>query len=141
MIKLDYSLVVTIFYILIVYAFMSRFFFKPIVRVLQQRRELIEGRIAAAKEAVSNADRKTAEYEQVIRNAKAETFRRQEAQREKALSERTDLLSRAKQDADIHVREAKSRLQAEAEVARTKLDVEVDLLAKQLTAAILQDRP
>jgi len=51
------------------------------------------------------------------------------------------LVGRAKQDVDKNMREAKARLLAEAEAARTRLDTEVDSLAKQLTAAILQDRP
>ena len=139
--NLDYSLVVTIFYIIIVYIFMSRFFFRPITRVLHERRELIEGRMAAAHQAVSDADRKTGEYEQAMKSARAETFRRQETQREKAISERAELVGRAKQDVDKNMREAKARLLAEAEAARTRLDTEVDSLAKQLTAAILQDRP
>jgi len=139
--KLDYTTVVTILYIIIVYAFMSRFFFKPIVRVLHERRELIEGRMAGAQQAVLNADRKTAEYEQVLKNARADTFRRQEVQREKAISERSELLSRAKHEAENNVRDAKARLQAEADIAGKKLDAEVDVLARQLTAAILQDRP
>lgn len=139
--KLDYSTVVTIIYIVIVYMFMSRFFFRPITRVLHERRELIEGRMTAAHQAVSDADRKTGEYEQAIKSARGETFRRQEIQREKAISERAELVNRAKQNADTSVREAKVRLLAEAEAARTSLDTEVDSLAKQLTAAILQDRP
>jgi F-type H+-transporting ATPase subunit b len=139
--KLDYTTVVTVLYIIIVYAFMSRFFFKPIVRVLHERRELIEGRMAGAQQAVLNADRKTAEYEQVLKNARADTFRRQEMQREKAISERSELLSRAKHEAENNVRDAKARLQAEADIAGKKLDAEVDVLARQLTAAILQDRP
>jgi len=141
MIKLDYSLVVTIIYIIIVYVVMSRLFFRPIVRVLHERRELIEGRMAAAQQAVTDADRKTGEYEQTIKSARAETFRRQETQREKVLSERAELVNRAKQDADKNVREAKVRLTAEADAARASLDAEVDGLAKRLTTAILQDRP
>jgi len=139
--KLDYTVVVTIIYVIIAYLVMSRLFFRPIVRVLHQRRNLIEGRMASAQQAVSDADRKTSEYEQAIKNARAETFRRQETQRERAITERTDLLNRAKQDAETNVREAKTRLLAEAEAAGSRLDAEVDSLAKQLTTAILQDRP
>jgi F-type H+-transporting ATPase subunit b len=139
--KLDYSTVVTIIYIIIVYVFMSRLFFRPITRVLHERRHLIEGRMVAAQQAVSDADRKTGEYEQAIKSARGETFRRQETQREKAISDRTELLNRAKQDAEKNVLEAKGRLNAEAQEAGVRLDAEVDSLAKQLTAAILQDRP
>jgi len=58
MIKLDYTLVVTILYIVVLYAFMSRLFFKPIARVLKERRQLTEGRLQAAQQSVAEADRK-----------------------------------------------------------------------------------
>jgi len=140
MINLDYSLFVTIFYVVVLYAFMSRFFFKPIVRILHERRELIEGRLGAAQQSVVEADKKAGEYELALKSARTETFRRQEGQREQALSERTELLSRAKTDADKTVHDAHTQLLAEAESARRKLDSEVTGLAKELTSALLQDK-
>jgi F-type H+-transporting ATPase subunit b len=140
MIKLDYSLVVTIVYVVVLYAFMSHFFFKPIVRVLHERRRLIEGRIQSAQQSVADADRKAGEYENALKAARAETFRRQESQRELALAERTELLSRTKVETDKTVQEARVRLMSEAEAASRKLDTQVDGLARELTTALLQDR-
>ena len=140
MIKLDYSLFVTIFYVVVLYAFMSHFFFKPITRVLHERRQLIEGRIQAAQLSVTDADKKAGEYEKALKAARTETFRRQESQREQALTERTELLSRAKIETDKTVQDARKRLLSEAEAASSKLDTEVAGLARDLTSAILQDR-
>jgi F-type H+-transporting ATPase subunit b len=140
MIKLDYTLFVTIFYVVVLYFFMTQFFFKPIVRVLHERRRLIEGRIQAAQQSVADADRKTGEYENALKTARAETFRHQESLREKALSERTELLTRTKTETDKTVQEARVRLLSEAEAASKKLDTQVDSLARELTTALLQDR-
>src|SRR5205809_295217 len=120
MIKLDYTLFVTIFYVVVLYLFMTQFFFRPIVRVLHERRRLIEGRIQAAQQSVSDADRKTGEYENALKTARAETFRRQESQREQALNERTELLIRTKTETDKTVQEARVRLLSEAEAAGKK---------------------
>lgn len=140
MIKLDYSLFVTIFYVVVLYVFMTHFFFKPIVRVLHERRRLIEGRIQSAQQSVADADRKAGEYENALKAARAETFRRQESQREQALAERTELLSGTKVETDKTVQEARVRLLSEAEAASRKLDAQVDGLARELTSALLQDR-
>jgi F-type H+-transporting ATPase subunit b len=140
MIKLDYTLFVTIFYVVVLYIFMTHFFFKPIVRVLHERRRLIEGRIQAAQQSVADADKKTGEYENALKTARAETFRRQESQREQALTERTELLSRTKIETDKTVQVARMRLLSEAEAASKKLDTQVDSLARELATALLQDR-
>jgi len=119
---------------------MTHFFFKPIVRVLHERRRLIEGRIQAAQQSVAEADRKAGEYENTLKAARAETFRRQELQREQALAERTELLGRTKVETDKTVQEARVRLLSEAEAASSRLDSQVDNLARELTTALLQDR-
>jgi F-type H+-transporting ATPase subunit b len=140
MIKLDYTLFVTIFYVVVLYVFMTHFFFKPIVRVLHERRRLIEGRIQAAQLSVAEADRKAGEYENALKAARAETFRRQESQREQVLAERTELLGRTKTETDKTVQEARGRLMSEAEAATKTLDTQVDSMARDLTTALLQDR-
>lgn len=140
MIKLDYSLFVTIFYVVVLYAFLNHFFFRPISHVLHERRQLIEGRLQASQQSVLEADQKSAEYELALKAARAETFRLQEAQRERALAERAELLNGAKIETDKTVQEARTRLNAEAASATQKLDSEVAGLAKELTAAFLQDR-
>jgi F-type H+-transporting ATPase subunit b len=140
MIKLDYSLLVTIFYVVVLYAFMSRFFFGPITRILHERRQLIEGRLQSSQQSVTDADKKASEYDTALKTARAETFKRQESQREKALAERTELLAHAKVEADRTVQDARVRLLSEAETARMKLNTEVTGLARELTSALLQDR-
>ena len=140
MINLDYSLFVTIIYVVVLYAFLSKFLFKPILQVLQERRRLIEGRLQAAQQSVADADKKSLEYENALKAARSETFRSQEALREKALAERAELLTRTKLETDKTVQEARVRLQAEAESASRQLDSQVDSLANALTSALLQDR-
>jgi F-type H+-transporting ATPase subunit b len=140
MIKLDYTLVVTIIYVVVLYAFMSRLFFKPIARVLKERRELTEGRLQAAQQSVADADRKAQEYELQLKGARTETFKRQELLRDKALAERTDLLNQAKAESDKTIQQTRSRLLMEADSAAKKLDAEVAGLAKELTTVLLQEK-
>jgi F0F1-type ATP synthase membrane subunit b/b' len=140
MINLDYTLFVTILYVVVLYVFMTHFFFKPIAHVLHERRRLIEGRLQASQQSVADADRKAGEYENALKAARAETFRHQETQREQTLAERTELLGRTKIETDKTVQEARVRLLSEAEAASKKLDTQVDGLARELTTALLQDR-
>jgi F-type H+-transporting ATPase subunit b len=139
MINLDFSLVVTILYLIILYAFMSRFFFGPVLRVLDERRQLIEGRLENAHQRMAQAEQKAAEYESALKAARTEVYRGQETHREKALSERAGIVMEAKASAEKAVQEGRSRIAAEAAAARKHLEGEVDNLAGRLTTSILRD--
>ena len=139
MLNVDFSMLVTVLYVIILYLFLSRFFFGPIVNILNKRRSLIEGRFEESRKRLEIVEKRTAEYENAIRTAKTETYRLQETQRDKTLSERADLVARAKKEAESAVQEGRAQLLAEADAARKKIDAEVDSLAKKLTTAILRD--
>jgi F-type H+-transporting ATPase subunit b len=139
MLNVDFSMLVTVLYVIILYLFLSRFFFRPFVEILHKRRDLIEGRIEEARRRLEVVEQRTAEYEQAMRTARTEGYRHQELQRERALTEKAELVAKAKSEAEKAVHEGRASLTAEAEAARTKLKAEVDTLAKRLASTILRD--
>jgi F-type H+-transporting ATPase subunit b len=139
MLNVDLSMLVTVVYVIILYLFLSRFFFGPLVQILNKRRGLIEGRFEESRKRLEIVEKRTAEYENAMRTARSEAYRQQELQRDKALSEKAELVAQAKREAESAVQEGRARLTAEAESARKKIAVEFDGLAKKLTTAILRD--
>jgi len=139
MLNVDYSMLVTVLYVIILYVFLSRFFFRPIVEILHKRQDLIEGRLEESRRRLEVVEQRTTEYEQAMRGARSEAYRRQELQREKAIAEKAGLVSKAKAEAETAVREGRVQLAGEADVARNRLTGEVESLAKQLVHTILRD--
>ncbi len=139
MINVDLSFLVTVVYVIILYIFLSRVFFGPMTQILHKRRALIEGRLEEARTRMEQVEQRTAEYEQALRTSRAEAYRLQEKERERALTEKTELIARAKSEADKAVQEGRARLTAEAQAARKKMEAEIDTLASKLTTAILRD--
>jgi F-type H+-transporting ATPase subunit b len=139
MLNVDLSMLVTVLYVIILYVFLSRFFFNPLTQILHRRRELIEGRLEDSRKRLEVVEQKTAQYEQTLRSARAEAYHEQEVQRERALAERAELVAKAKNEAEKAIEEGRAKLAAQAELARKKIESEVDSLAKQLTTAILRD--
>jgi F-type H+-transporting ATPase subunit b len=139
MLNVDLSMLVTVLYVIILYLFLSRLFFGPVAALLHRRRELIEGRLEESRKRLEIVEQRTSEYEQAMRTARSEAYRLQERQREHTLTEKAELVVRAKTEAEKAILEARARLTAEAEVARGKMAAEVDTLAKQLTTAILRN--
>jgi F-type H+-transporting ATPase subunit b len=139
MINVDASLLVTIVYVIILYIFLSRFFFGPLSHILEKRHELIEGRLENARKRVEFVESRTSEYEQALRTARSEAYSRQEKERESALARKTELISEAKRQADKTVEEGRASLAIQGKTISTKLEAEVDALAKKLTTSILRD--
>ena len=139
MINVDFSFLVTVLYVIVLYIFLSRCFFGPVSRILRARRELIEGRLEGSRKRLELVEQKTAEYERALQTARTEAYRQQEMQRERAMAEKTDLVAKAKSVAAKSVEEGRVRIAAQAETARKKIETEIDTLAKNLTTAILRD--
>ena len=139
MINVDLSFLVTVLYVIILYIFLSRFFFGPLNRVLKMRHGLIEGRLEEARKRMEQVELRTSEYEQALKVARSEAYQRQEEVRGDALMRKADLISEAKRQADQTVAAGRAQLAAQGETIRTKLEAEVDTLAKKLTTSILRD--
>ena len=139
MLNVDLSMLVTVLYVIILYLFLSRFFFGPVARILNTRRELIEGRFEESRKRLEIVEKRTSEYENAIRTARTEAYRQQETRRDTALSEKADLVAKARKEAEAAVQEGRAQLLAEAETARKNIAAEVDSLAKKLTTAILRN--
>jgi F-type H+-transporting ATPase subunit b len=139
MLNVDLSMLVTVLYVIILYLFLTHFFFRPVAAILHRRREFIEGRLEESRKRLDIVEQKTAEYEQALRTTRSDAYRYQELEREHALAEKAQLVAKAKAEAGNAVHEGRARLVAEADAAKDRLSAEVDTLAKQLTTAILRD--
>ena len=138
MLNVDLSMLVTVLYVIVLYLFLSRFFFRPVVQILHKRRQLIEGRLEESRKRIEVVEKRTDEYEQAMRSARADAYRQQEAERDKALSEKAELVAKAKREAETAVQEGRARLRSEADAARAKISGDLDALAKRLSTAILR---
>jgi F-type H+-transporting ATPase subunit b len=140
MIELDpVSILVTVVYVIILYFFLSKVFFQPVLKTLEQRRAAIEGTLEGAERRLREVEEKTAEYEGALGQARSEAYKQQEAVRAAALEERARLLADARAQADEIIVEARERLARETEDARKQLDGEIDRLAERLSTALLRE--
>jgi len=139
MINIDASLVVTILYVILLYIFLSKFFFGPLTNILEKRHGLIEGQLESARQRMEVVERRTFEYEEAIRTTRSNAYRKQEQDRERAVAEKAQLIAEAKLQTEKAAEEGRVKLIAQAENSRRNLESEVDTLAKKLSTSILSD--
>jgi F-type H+-transporting ATPase subunit b len=133
----DLSVLWVIFFVLLLTAIVNRLLFRPLLHVIDARATAIQRARALAAEAESRAAAALAEYEAKTGAARAELYREMDLARKAALDRRAELLSLTRQEADETRAEAKARLQATAERARTQLATEARSLSQAIVDRVL----
>lgn len=128
----------TIILLTLLYVLYRALVYKPLGRVLAERRSKTEGAIEKSKADISAAEARTAEYEQKLREARATVFRAQEARRQAALQARTNALNEARSKADAQVQAAKKDIENDRAAAEKGLQGEVAALAQEIVRRVLQ---
>jgi F-type H+-transporting ATPase subunit b len=130
----------TIIILVILHQFLKAVLFGPIEKMLKQRGELTHGARHAAEHSLKNAERKTAEYEAKLRDARAVVYKEQEDTRKQWLRDQGDQIARAKADSAVRVDAAKKEIASEAAAARVNLEQTSSTLADQIATAVLTRR-
>jgi F-type H+-transporting ATPase subunit b len=130
----------TIVLVLLLHFYLKRMLFSPLERVLQKRDEATVGAAKAAEESFQKAERRAAEYESAIRDARTDVYRQQEELRKRLLADQEAHLKDSRSRVEAMIQEARTRIQAEAEGARRSLAESAGVLADQITDSVLARR-
>ena len=105
-------------------------------QVLAERHALTEGAMERAQQEIATAEKRTAEYEQRVREARTQIYKAQQANRLRVMEERNAALAESRQRAGEMVKQARAGLEAETATAKTTLEQQANVLADQVIATI-----
>ena len=128
----------TVIMLALLYVLYKAIVHKPLSRVLAERRSKTEGAIEKSKADIAAADARTSEYEQKLREARAEVFRAEEAKRQAAIQARTNAVNEARNKAQAQVRAAKADIERDRATAEKSLQAEAATLAQEIVRRVLQ---
>lgn len=130
----------TVIILVILHQFLKLVLFAPLEEMLRKRHQMTNGAREAARTSLVNAERKTAEYEAKLRDAKSVVYKEQEDTRRKWLSDQADQLAQAKVGVIARVATAKQEIASEASSAKATLERTTDILADQIATSLLSGR-
>ncbi len=107
-------------------------------QVLEQRHALTEGAIQRARQDIADAEARTADYEQRVREARAQIYQHQQAYRQRVLEQRNSALAEARKNAGDMVRQARAALEKDVVAAKASLEQQANVLADQVIAQVLR---
>ena len=128
----------TIIFIVLLFGIYTAVVHKPMVKVLAERHSRTEGAIEKARADIAQAEARTAEYEQRLREARMTVFKSQEARRQLALQARAAAVAEARAGAQGQVEKARAAIEQDKVAARTGLQAESGKLAAAIIRTVLQ---
>ena len=128
----------TIIFIVLLYFIYSAVVHKPLVAVLAERRSRTEGAIEKARADIAQAEARTADYEQRLREARMTLFKNQEARRQLALQARAAAVAEARAKAQAQVDHARQAIEQDKVSAQAGLEAESGKLAAEIIRVVLQ---
>ncbi|HET9281002.1 MAG TPA: ATP synthase F0 subunit B [Candidatus Angelobacter sp.] len=106
-------------------------------QVLEQRHALTEGAIQRAQQEIATAESRTAEYEQRLRDARAQVYQSQQANRQRLVEQRNAALAEARQQAVEMVKSARTALEKDMLAAKQSLEQQANVLADEVIQRVL----
>jgi F-type H+-transporting ATPase subunit b len=109
----------------------------PLTATLKQRRALTEGAMEDAQKAIADAEARTAEYADKLRQARSEVYKVREQRVKQWNAERDAALDIARKTAGLKLGQAKAELETEAAAAKQTILGTAGELAGQVVRAVL----
>ena len=130
----------TILFFILLTFYLKAVLFKPLARILEERRKATEGVRELAQKAFEAADKKTSEFEHALQLARAELHQEHEALRRRWTEEQEQEIARARAEAEKQIEEAKRQIAQEVERAQADLSPQVENLSEHIVGSLLRRR-
>jgi F-type H+-transporting ATPase subunit b len=121
----------------ILFFFMWKWVLPRIAKLLDERRDKIQGDLEKAEEAKRTADQELAEYRSQLANAREESNRIIEEARRSAEEMRRELQSRAEEEAQATVARAQDEIRAERDRVFQELRAQVAQISVELAGRVV----
>ena len=137
MIELNLAFFVQIVNFGILVLVLNIFLYKPIRKVLADRRQVIDGAREKSAAVDLEVQEKMAQYEARLRDARAEAAERKAEFLKQAQAEETSVLEKARAEATVSLGTIRDRVAKEATDARALLKQQAELLSGDICEKIL----
>ena len=136
MLKLDINLLWTVVNVLVMYAVLRKFLFKPVQDVIAKRQQMVDANLADAETSKKEAAETMNAAQEKLRNVDNEAAARREAYEKQAEVEKQQLADARKQ-ADAIVAAGKASAEAERQSKLREADAQTTALARAMCEKLL----
>lgn len=133
----DISALVVFALVWVLVIVLSRVFFKPLTRIIDERRNRLDADRKAAEEAVERTERDIRRIEDGLKEARAAAENLREKAEIEALREKTRIVQEVQAEGRARVEEAKRELEEKVEQLKKELDAKTEELAVEIEKKLM----
>ena len=137
MISVDWTLGLQFVNFIILLIILNKILYRPLMKVLAERREAIDGSHARAKDLEEGIEEKMQRYQQQLSDAKKIANEERNKLKKAAVEEEAILLADANGKASVRLQAIKAKVADEAAEASKTLKGEAETLAGQIATKVL----
>jgi F-type H+-transporting ATPase subunit b len=138
MLTLDWTLVASAFIFLATLWALNALLFRPLLRILDERRELSSGTLASAERTLAQKQALEASCESKTREARQESYQAAEQVRREALAARQERVLQARDANEARLKEARLNLEGEVASVRKELGRTAEEVARLISSRVLE---
>ena len=136
-IDIDASLLIQLVIFFVAFEMMRRFVFRPMIALFDAREAAIDGAKRDARKIEGEADEKLKAFELEMKKVRLEAGAERDAIRQEAARLERELLSKAREEADVMMADATQQMDTEAAKIRADMKTSVPALAAQIADKLL----
>jgi F-type H+-transporting ATPase subunit b len=137
MIDLNFTVIFQLAIVLILMVALSSLVFKPFLRVVEERKDWIEGAEKKARALQQRSEELTERYRDSMSAAQAQGASIREEIRKEGLTQETEILQKAMEEANRFLEGMKGKIQEESQNARAGLRLQARNLSRELAEKML----
>lgn len=139
LLRIDWNVIFTIVNLIVLYLGLRKFLIGPVTKVMDQRKQLIEGQMADVRHVNEQANELKAQYEDALKQAHEESAQIVEKARKSAQAEYESRMDAADAEAQKIIANAHKSIDLEREKTVQELQSQIAGLAMAATAKVLGD--
>lgn len=129
-----------VIFLVMVFGVLNPLLFKPMLRVMDERKARVGGNQEAAEDARAKAEELIGTYSEQIKEARQEALREKEGIRKTGENEEDSIIKTAREKSGNMIAELQQKIAAEYQEARQILVSESEAMGKEVAARILGRR-
>ncbi len=138
MLTLDWTLLASSLIFLATLWALNSLLFRPLLRVLDERKVLSVGTLAGAERTLEQRDALEASCDAKTREARQEAYQVAEQIRKEALAARQERVTQARDETEARLKKARLNLEAEVEAVRKELGPTAEEVARMIASRVLK---
>jgi F-type H+-transporting ATPase subunit b len=137
MLSINASLIVVFLIVWVLVFVLSKLFFNPLRKVMNERKSRIEGDLQASNQAVGEYESRVKEIEDSLKSARAAASETRDLFEKEALKEKEQFIKEMSEESRAQIKEAQARIDKQVNDIKKELEAESEMLAKRIEKKIL----